>query len=131
MNRIRIDPFVITLIGAVLLAYFFPKWGSRQSELPVDEVASVGIALIFFFYGLKLSPDKIRMGLRNTKLHVLIQLSTFLLFPLIVIAFYPLAQNGESRSIWLAFLFLAALPSTVSASVVMVSITRGNIPGAI
>lgn len=131
MTRIRIDPFVLTLIAAVALAYFFPQWGSRESELPMDEAASVGIALIFFFYGLKLSPDKIRMGLRNTKLHVLIQLSTFLLFPLIVIAFYPLAQNEEARSIWLAFLFLAALPSTVSASVVMVSIARGNIPGAI
>jgi len=131
MNRLRIDPFVLTLLGAVLLAYFFPHWGSRESTLPMDEAASVGIALIFFFYGLKLSPDKIRMGLRNTKLHLLIQLCTFLLFPLIVIAFYPLVQDEESRSIWLAFLFLAALPSTVSASVVMVSIARGNIPGAI
>src|SRR5699024_3250282 len=33
--------------------------------------------------------------------------------------------------LWLAVFFMAALPSTVSSSVVMVSIARGNIPGAI
>ena len=32
---------------------------------------------------------------------------------------------------WLWFLFLAALPSTVSSSVVMVSIAKGNLPAAI
>ncbi len=131
MTRLRIDPFVLTLVAVVAMAYFFPHWGGRQSPLPLDQVAAVGISLIFFFYGLKLGPEKLQLGLRNWKLHVLIQLSTFLLFPLIVIAFYPLAQNEEAKSIWLAFLFLAALPSTVSASVVMVSIARGNIPGAI
>lgn len=131
MTRLRIDPFVLTLVAAVTLAYFFPQWGSRESGLPLDAIAGVGISLIFFFYGLKLGPEKLRLGLRNWKLHVLIQLSTFLLFPLIVIAFYPLVQNDEAEHIWLAFLFLAALPSTVSASVVMVSIARGNIPGAI
>lgn len=131
MTRPRIDPFVLTIITAVVLAYFFPAWGSRQSPVPVDQIAAVGISLIFFFYGLKLGPEKLRIGLRNWKLHTLIQLSTFLLFPLIVLAFYPLVKGEERESIWLAFLFLAALPSTVSASVVMVSIARGNIPGAI
>lgn len=130
MTRIRIDPFVLTLIAAVALAYFFPQWGSRESPLPMDAIASAGIALIFFFYGLKLGPEKLRAGLRNLKLHGLIQFSTFLLFPLIVLAFYPLVQSDESKNIWLAFLFLAALPSTVSASVVMVAIARGNLPGA-
>jgi sodium/bile acid cotransporter 7 len=131
MNRLRIDPFVLALLAVVALAYFFPQWGSTQGGLPLDRIAGVGISLIFFFYGLKLGPEKLRLGLRNWKLHVLIQLCTFLLFPLIVIAFYPLVQTGESTSIWLAFLFLAALPSTVSFSVVMVTVARGNVPGAI
>ncbi len=131
MSRLRIDPFVLTLVAAVTLAYFFPRWGSRESPLPVDQIAAVGISLIFFFYGLKLGPEKLRLGLRNWKLHTLIQLSTFLLFPLMVVAFYPFVKGEERETIWLAFLFLAALPSTVSASVVMVSIARGNIPGAI
>ncbi len=127
----KIDKFVLAIIGVVLLAYLFPQWGAKSSPVPLGLIGSLGIALIFFFYGLKLHPDKIKSGLKNWKLHVVVQLSTFLLFPLIVLIFKPLIHSEHSEMIWLAFLFLAALPSTVSSSVVMVSIANGNIPAAI
>lgn len=127
----KLDKFVLAIIAVIVLAYFFPQWGSDSSSIPIDQIASVGISLIFFFYGLKLSPEQIKTGLKNWKLHLLVQLSTFLLFPLIVIAFHPFIKSENNQTIWLAFLFLAALPSTVSSSVVMVSIARGNIPAAI
>jgi sodium/bile acid cotransporter 7 len=50
---------------------------------------------------------------------------------LIILSFYPLVASTEGQSLWLAFLFLAALPSTVSSSVVMVSMAKGNLPAAI
>lgn len=125
------DKFVLAIIAVIVLAYFFPQWGSDSSSIPIDQIASVGISLIFFFYGLKLSPEQIKTGLKNWKLHLLVQLSTFLLFPLIIIAFLPFIKSENNHTLWLAFLFLAALPSTVSSSVVMVSIARGNIPAAI
>lgn len=127
----KIDKFVLAIVGSILLAWFFPQWGSPESGIPLDLIASVGISLIFFFYGLKLSPQEIKIGLRNWKLHILVQATTFLVFPLIVLAFYPLIKTENGQTLWLAFLFLAALPSTVSSSVVMVSIARGNIPAAI
>jgi sodium/bile acid cotransporter 7 len=89
------------------------------------------VSLIFFFYGLKLSPEKLKTGLKNWQLHLLIQLSTFLLFPLLVLLFYPFMQSVHMHTLWLALLFLAALPSTVSSSVVMVSMAKGNVPAAI
>ncbi|KAB5488863.1 bile acid:sodium symporter family protein [Flagellimonas hadalis] len=131
INKIKLDRFVLAIILVVVLAYFFPGLGSRDSQVPLDPIASVGISLIFFFYGLKLSPKKIRTGLKNWRLHLLIQVSVFLIFPLIVLAFHPFLGSGESSNIWLAFLFMAALPSTVSSSVVMVSLAKGNIPAAI
>lgn len=127
----KIDKFVLAIVGSILLAWFFPQWGSPESGIPLDLIASIGISLIFFFYGLKLSPQEIKIGLRNWKLHILVQATTFLVFPLIVLAFYPLIKTENGQTLWLAFLFLAALPSTVSSSVVMVSIARGNIPAAI
>jgi sodium/bile acid cotransporter 7 len=127
----KLDKFVLAIITAIVLAYLFPQLGSDSSSIPIDQIASVGISLIFFFYGLKLSPEQIKTGLKNWKLHLLVQLSTFLLFPLIIIAFHPFINSENGQTIWLAFLFLAALPSTVSSSVVMVSIARGNIPAAI
>lgn len=115
----------------VLFAYLFPQLGSTSSSIPLDSIASIGVSLIFFFYGLKLSPEKIKTGLKNWKLHLLVQGCTFLVFPIIILCFHPLLQAEYDRTIWLAFLFLAALPSTVSSSVVMVSIAKGNIPAAI
>ena len=67
----------------------------------------------------------------NWKLHLVIQLTTFLLFPIILILFHPFLKGTEYYTLWLASFFLAALPSTVSSSVVMVSIGKGNISSAI
>ncbi|WP_341220970.1 bile acid:sodium symporter family protein [Polaribacter atrinae] len=129
--KIKIDKFVLSIVVVILIAYLFPQWGTQESKFPINTISSIGISLIFFFYGLKLSPSKLKAGLKNWKLHVLVQLSTFLLFPLLVLLVHPFIPNSEQETIWLAFFFLAALPSTVSSSVVMVSLAKGNIPGAI
>ena len=129
--RFKIDKFVIAIILTIGFAYFFPFWGTPNSNVPINTISTIGIFLIFFFYGLKLSPNKLKAGLKNWKLHILVQLATFLIFPLIVIVFKPLFSSENSALIWLAFFFIAALPSTVSSSVVMVSIAKGNIPAAI
>lgn len=127
----KLDKFVLAIIIVIAIAYSFPQFASDESEIPLDLIGSIGISLIFFFYGLKLSGKQIITGLKNWKLHLLIQLSTFLLFPVIVILIFPFIKGESAESIWLAFLFLAALPSTVSSSVVMVSIAKGNITAAI
>lgn len=127
----KIDKFVLAILGVILFAYWFPQGGSEASPIPLEEITGVGVSLIFFFYGLKLSSEKLKNGLKNWKLHALIQLSTFLLFPLLVLVFYPLAQWAQMHTFWLSFMFLAALPSTVSSSVVMVSMAKGNLPAAI
>lgn len=129
--KIKIDKFVIAVFIAIIIAYFLPQWGVKESKIPLAAISSIGVSLIFFFYGLKLSADKLIAGLKNWKLHVLIQVSTFLLFPLLVLPFYPLAVATKQEVLWLSMLFLAALPSTVSSSVVMVSMAKGNLPAAI
>ena len=129
--KFKIDGFVLSIIAVIGIAYIFPQWGTADSLFPIDTISAIGISLIFFFYGLKLSPQKLKAGLKNWKLHLLVQASTFLIFPFIVLTFYPLMQNEEQETLWLAFFFLAALPSTVSSSVVMVAMAKGNIPAAI
>ena len=127
----KLDKFVLAIICTIIIAYFLPQFGLEGSIIPIDVISTVGISFIFFFYGLKLNGEKIKEGLKNWKLHVLIQLSTFLIFPLIVLVFYPFVKSEEAHLLWLAIFFMAALPSTVSSSVVMVSMAKGNIPSAI
>ncbi|MFD1768938.1 bile acid:sodium symporter family protein [Sphingobacterium suaedae] len=129
--RLRFDGFIVALFLFILLAYLFPQlYQWRDGEI-LSGISTVGISLIFFFYGLKLNFRQMREGLQNWRLHVLVQSSTFILFPLLVLAFYPLVHNEIHFDFWLSFFFLTTLPSTVSSSVVMVSIARGNIPAAI
>jgi sodium/bile acid cotransporter 7 len=128
---VRVDGFVLSIFLAIILAWLFPEWGGNASPLPLGQIGKAGVWLIFFFYGLKLGPDKLLPGLKNWKLHLLIQVSTFLIFPLLVLPFRFLAQTPQDQVVWLGFFFLAALPSTVSSSVVLVSLAKGNIPAAL
>lgn len=131
LESFGIDNFILCLFAVVGVAYLFPEWGIESSPIPVKQISNIGVSLIFFFYGLKLSPDKLRTGLKNIPLHFLIQSSTFLLFPFIVWIASLFFRPASNDFIWIGIYFIAALPSTVSSSVVMVSIAKGNIPAAI
>lgn len=131
LKKVKINLFVIAIAVSVAIAYFFPQLGRSNSPIPLDTISSWGIALIFFFYGLKLSTEEIKSGLKNWKLHIAVQGSTFILFPLIILIFYPLFNGTSHELMWFSFLFMSALPSTVSSSVVLVSLAKGNVPAAI
>jgi solute carrier family 10 (sodium/bile acid cotransporter), member 7 len=129
-NRLP-DPFIIGLIAMIITALVFPFEDSFATIFPLKKIIYWGITGIFFLYGLKLNPTKIKEDMQNWRLHVIVQSITFLIFPLLILLLYPLFVNTEFYTLWLATFFLAVLPSTVSSSVVMVSIARGNISSAI
>ena len=126
--KFSLDWFIIALVGVLILAYLFPNIGTITKPVDIQKLTGYGITIIFFFYGLKLSPKKFTQGLGNWKMHVIIQLATFILFPILLICLKPFFTNSN---IWLSLFFVAALPSTVSSSVVMVSLAKGNVPSAI
>ncbi|QRR04310.1 bile acid:sodium symporter family protein [Dyadobacter sandarakinus] len=130
-KKAGLDEFMLALLGVILLAWLWPEPGMRDSPLPLSEISTYAVSVIFFFYGLRLSPEKLRAGLVNWKLHIMVHLSTFVLFPVLALTARSFFTGNEAQSLWLAVFFLTALPSTVSSSVVMVSIARGNIPAAI
>lgn len=132
LARVGIDWFLLGLILAVALAYLRPGIGSDASPVPWDGLLTFGVALVFFFYGLRLSPASLRQGMRNWRLHLVVQAATFLLFPLIGLAIRPLfGPDAQSQTLWSSIFYLCTVPSTVSTSVVMVSVAGGNLPAAI
>ena len=84
-KQIGLDGFILMLIAMIVLANLWPHIGAKDSVLPLSDIANVGVSVIFFFYGLRLSPQKLLLGISNWRLHLLIQSTTFLLFPLIVL----------------------------------------------
>jgi sodium/bile acid cotransporter 7 len=131
LARFGLDWFILSLIGVIVLASQFSGPGVAVGPFSISSIANIGISLIFFFYGLKLNRSKLVAGLSNWRLHILVQASTFIIFPLLLLALRFWLDRGDHHILWLGTFFLAALPSTVSSSVVMVSIANGNIPAAI
>jgi len=131
LGRFGLDWFILSLIGMIILASQFPGPGIAEGPFSISSLANLGISFIFFFYGLKLNRKKLVAGLSNWRLHILVQTGTFILFPVLLLLLRPWLDHGNTQVLWLGSFFLAALPSTVSSSVVMVSIANGNIPAAI
>nr|WP_276374658.1 bile acid:sodium symporter family protein [Chryseolinea sp. H1M3-3] len=131
LGRAGINGFFILMVAMVGLAWLYPEAGSTSSPLHLRQVGNIGVTLIFFFYGLKLDPAKLRSSLGHWKMHILIQATTFLIFPLLILFLRGIFYTAESDLLWLGVFYLAVLPSTVSSSVVMVSISGGNISAAI
>ena len=132
MNKIfSKNTFLWFLVLMVLLGKLIPYRESYNAYFNLGIFIDWGIVIIFLLYGLKLNIREVINDIKNWKLHLLVQLATFVLFPLLVIAFYPLAKDTTFYLLWFSIYFLACLPSTVSSSVVMVSIAKGNVPSAI
>lgn len=131
VKRFLPDGFISGILLMILLARLVPGIGDKGSLIELSILIKGGIALLFFFYGLRLSPEKLKNDLSNWRLHLLIQSITFLIFPVLLLLFYPFFKGTQQEILWTAVFFLAALPSTVSSSVVMVSIAGGNMPSAI
>jgi len=131
MKKIGIDGFVIALLCAVLVAWIFPALGAMTSPVSLSLITDIGIAGIFFFYGLRIHPTQMREGILNWKLHILIQLTTFVVFPALMFLTISFLPEAKDELLWIGIFYVAALPSTVSSSVLMVSIGKGNVPAAI
>ena len=132
-KRIFPDPLILYLLLALILAYFFPQFSYYKfNEIGLQHIIDFGVIIVFFLYGVKLKWNEVFKDLLNWKLHLRIQLITFLLFPILGILLFPITKFNESfYPLFLAIFYLCALPSTVSSSVVMVSIAKGNITSAI
>jgi sodium/bile acid cotransporter 7 len=130
-KRSGLGGFLFAIIGVIILAWIRPSIGVSEGPFSLERIAVYGVSVIFFFYGLSLNPQKLKAGLSNWRMHIVVQCTTFIVFPLLAICFKPLFDNTSYQLLWFGAYYLAALPSTVSSSVVMVSIAEGNLPAAI
>ena len=130
-RRLVRDWFLLGMVAAVGLAALVPELGRADGPLHMGVVADVGIFLVFLLHGLGLSPQALRAGVSRWRLHVLVQASTFGLFPLLWLGLDAAAGAWLPPALSLGFLYLCAVPSTISSSVAMTGVARGNVPGAL
>jgi sodium/bile acid cotransporter 7 len=129
LSRLPIDRFIILLVSMVALATVLPAHG--VGAVIAGHAVTVAIALLFFLYGARLAPQAALAGARHVKLHVVIFLSTFALFPALGLAARALVPHLLTPELWAGVILVCVLPSTVQSSVAFTSIARGNVPAAL
>ena len=131
MSRPRFlpDNFILALIGTLVLASFLPRRGA--AAVVADQLTNVAISLLFFLHGAKLSRQAVIAGASHWRLHALVLLSTFVLFPLLGLALKPLLLSLVTPTLYAGILFLCTLPSTVQSSIAFTAIAKGNVPAAV
>jgi sodium/bile acid cotransporter 7 len=129
LSRLGIDPYLIALIGTVILAAVIPARGAGAEAMNYAVFAAV--ALLFFLYGAKLSPHAVIEGLMHWRLQSLVFSSTFIVFPLIGLLVTTVLRGWLPANLALGLMFVCVLPSTVQSSIAFTSIARGNVPAAL
>ncbi|WP_019408751.1 bile acid:sodium symporter family protein [Pseudomonas psychrophila] len=131
LKRLFTDWFLCGMLVATFLSYLFPTFGSTGGAMHAEVVINVGVFLVFFLHGVNLSSEQIRHGLKNIRLHLMVQGFTFIVFPLIWVAANTLLGAHIPPLLMLGFFYLCALPSTISSSVALTGSAGGNVPAAI
>ena len=131
VGTLRANAFLAGMLGAIALASAAPSIGRSGGPLHGELLADAGIFLVFLRHGASLSGAAVREGMSRWRLHVVVQLFTFVVFPAVWLAIAAAFGRWVPAPLRFGFFFLAALPSTISSSVAMTAIARGNVPGAI
>lgn len=129
MSRFLPDRFTLMLVATVILASLLPISGEPAHYFSI--ATKCAIALLFFLHGARLSRDVVLAGMLHWRLHLVILLVTFGIFPLLGIALGYIPDSILPQPLYMGVLFLCVLPSTVQSSIAFTSMAGGNVPAAI
>jgi solute carrier family 10 (sodium/bile acid cotransporter), member 7 len=129
LSWLRPDGFTLALLATVGAATVLPATGTA---VPILKAAtSLGIALLFFLQGARLSREAIVSGAGRWRLHLTALTATFVLFPLLGLLLSASLQSVLAPGVALGVLYLCLLPSTIQSSITFTSIARGNVAAAV
>lgn len=129
LARFGIDAYLIALMATVAVAAVLPAHGAGATV--ANGAVSVAVALLFFLYGARLSPQAVWEGLLHWRLQSLVFASTYVLFPLLGLVLARTFGGWLPRELVAGLIFLCILPSTVQSSIAFTGIARGNVAAAL
>lgn len=114
-----------------MVAVIWPAPAVNGGMLHLDTVVLFGMGLIFFFHGAALAPQTLQAEAAKWRVHLAIQGTTFVLFPLLTFAAYWASDAIFEPEARLGLFFLGAVSTTISSSITLTSVARGNVALAI
>lgn len=126
----KFDAFLVGIPIAFLAALAAPRLGAAGGPLHMGFATNIGVAVMFFLHGAALSLDALKSATAQWRLHLFVHCSTYVLFPAIGLAVFFAARPLLPEELRLGFFYLCCVSSTVSSSVALTSLAKGNVPGA-
>ncbi|KAJ5690679.1 hypothetical protein N7462_005071 [Penicillium macrosclerotiorum] len=123
------------LIGmgvACVLAYFFPDIAKTDGVIRSEYSVLYGvIAIIFLISGLSIPRQKLFKQFMNWRLHLLVQVISFLFIPALVLAVVHIILAADpaghiDRAVLAGYILTACIPTTIASNVVMTRAAGGD-----
>ncbi|PLB51221.1 hypothetical protein P170DRAFT_382570 [Aspergillus steynii IBT 23096] len=123
------------LIGmgvACVLAYYFPNVAKHGGVIRSEYSILYGaMALIFLVSGLSIPRQKLFLHMLNWRLHLLVQVVSFLFIPALMLAVVHAILAGDpsghiDRALLAGYIFTACIPTTIASNVVMTRSAGGD-----
>ncbi|GAD91789.1 hypothetical protein PVAR5_0365 [Paecilomyces variotii No. 5] len=115
-----------------VLAYFFPNVAKQGGIIRSEYSILYGaVALIFLISGLSIPRQKLFTHMLNWRLHVLVQVTSFLFIPALVLAIVHIVLAGDpeghiDRAVLAGYILVACIPTTIASNVVMTRAAGGD-----
>lgn len=123
------------LIGigiACALAYFFPNIAKHGGVIRSEYSILYGaIAVVFLISGLSIPRQKLLKQFLNWRLHIVVQVTSFLFIPALVLAVVHAILAGDpnehiDRAVLAGYILTACIPTTIASNVVMTRSAGGD-----
>lgn len=125
----RVDPFLLLLLAVAVAGSVVPATGPAFEVVRIASM--VGIGLLFFLYGARLSAAETLHNLRHWRLQLSILSVTFVVLPVLGLGARLLTDAWLSPQLAAGLLLATLVPSTVQGCVVYTRIARGNVAAAV
>ncbi|KAJ5178474.1 sodium bile acid cotransporter [Penicillium coprophilum] len=120
-------------IGIVCaLAYCFPNVAKHGGTIRSEYSIMYGvIAIIFLISGLSIPRQKLISHVLNWRLHVIVQVISFIFIPALVLAIVHIILAADpggkiDRAVLAGYIFTACIPTTIASNVVMTRSAGGD-----
>ncbi|KAG0042126.1 hypothetical protein BGZ83_000875 [Gryganskiella cystojenkinii] len=120
--------FLLGLVVVIILARYYPGWGRTGGPIRPEYSVKYGItSCIFLLSGLSLKTKDLLVSAMNYRAHLLVQLTSFIVIPLVVKAITSLiGLSGLNATLLAGMAVTSATPTTISSNVVMTANSDGS-----
>jgi sodium/bile acid cotransporter 7 len=125
------NPLQVILWAVIGLALWQPSFGQAQGLWQPVLITSVAVSLMFFMHGLALSSESLWEGIKDWRIHLIIQLLTFACFPALGGLLFVTTRLFVIEPIRIGFFILCATSSTIASSVALTAQAKGRVEIAI